>query len=616
MLGFLLALSVGVLAGRSVRAQEVRVQLERGPYYLGETFEVQVIAKDFEDEPAPEVAPGRVDGGGLRFAGVSPSTSTSISIVNGKMTRLHEVTFVYRYALTGTREGTLRVPEFSVTQGATERRTRSFDVEISGVPTSDDFGLEVELPKGPIFVGQKVPIAIEFHIDRARVDDIISYQVVTPMFDVPTLRFLDEPGPENETYLEVQTEAGLLRLPASSREEVIGGRRHVVLRAERTMIALAPEDVRTDPPTAIVTVGKRYRRGLFNQRQPTASAKFMARGLPLEIEVVEVPRQGRPASFAGAVGEGFTIEVAADRSVVQLGEPIQLTLRLRGNGDLSTASLPPLDAEGLFDAALFRLPDEPPPGLVDEDGKTFEVTLRVLDASVREIPALDYSWFDAESRGFETTRSHPVALSVGAAEIVGADAVTRRQDPSTVDPSGERDPRAKGSDELDGSASATARSSSFARSGANLAVERDPVRLLRDERVERSGGPLSVALYGVGLAFFAFALVDRRRRAADPVEVLRIRTLRRARSEVDRALSGAGREEAAELGRVLRELVAALPSEAGAEFDGLIEECDALRFAPSSSPGDGDAFPPDLADRARRFVADRLKAASSPVEEA
>ena len=90
----------------------------------------------------------------------------------------------------------------------------------------------------------------------------------------------------------------------------------------------------------------------------------MTEGEPVRLEVIEVPRSGRPASFAGAVGSGFSLEVSADRSVVQVGEPITLQLHLRGDGDLSSAGLPPFDAEGLFDPTRFRLPDEPPAGRI------------------------------------------------------------------------------------------------------------------------------------------------------------------------------------------------------------------------------------------------------------
>ena len=597
-----------VLGATSVAAQDVRIQVARGPYYVGEPFEVQVIASDFEEEPAPEILAGSIEGGHLRLVGVSPSTSTSISIINGSLSRVHEVTFVYQYEVTGTREGRLELSEFTVAQASTSRSTRSFSLDIGGVPETKNVEIVLELPEGPIFVGQKIPVAIEFRIDRQTQKDLVSYQVHVPLFDSPALRFLDEPPPRTDTRLEVQTSAGVLQLPAVSSERMIRGRAALVVRAERTMIALSADEIRAEAPKVFISEGAGFRRDVFNQRRPTSTAKFMATGRPTRIEVAEVPRTGRPASFAGAVGAGFSLEVDADRSVVQLGEPIMLSFHLRGNGDLSSASLPALDSEGLFDPARFRLPEDSPAGILDDDGKHFEVTLRVLDAGVREIPALAYSWFDAETRRFETTRSQPIALSVGAAEIIGADAVARRDAGVLV-----QDAEAEHRDaSLEPPGEGTERSTKLSLTGADLAVDRDLTRLLRDERAQGQNLAVTLPLYATGVAFLALATVMARRRAMDPRLLERRTALSRADQAISRAFAGSNGGGAAALGRVLRELVAALPSEASAEFDSLIAECDTLRFAPTSDSsaaqaGEGSVVPAELQDRARRLLDDLKK---------
>ena len=598
-------------------AQDVRIQVARGPYYVGEPFEVQVIASDFEEEPPPEISAGSLEGGRLGFVGVSPSTSTSISISNGKFSRVHEVTFVYRYELTGTREGQIRISPFTVSQASTSRSTRNFDLEIRGVPETSNVEIELELPDGPIFVGQKVPIAIEFRIDRQTQRDLVSYRVDVPLFDSPTLRFLDEPPPRTDTHLEIQTDGGVLRLSAVSSERQIHGRPVLVVRAERTMIAISSDEIRAEAPKVFISQGAGFRRDVFNQRRPTSTEKFMTTGRPVRIEVAEVPRAGRPASFAGAVGSGFSLEVDADRSVVQLGEPIMLSFHLRGNGDLSSASLPPLDAEGLFDPTRFRLPEDSPAGILDEDGKHFGVTLRVLDAGVREIPALAYSWFDAETRRFETTRSRPIALSVGAALIIGADAVARRDSTSASVPEGEMQSAAR-SPRLPGDG--VERSTKLSLTGANLAVDRDLTRLLRDERTQGQNLAVTLPLYTAGFVFLVLATVMRRRLAADPSLMERARALARAERAMQRAFALSDGGGAAALGRALRELVAALPSEASPEFDQLIAECDTLRFAPTSKRGaqqaeEGPAVPPALRERARRLIANRMKLDGDSLED-
>ncbi len=605
----MLVLAASLLANATA-AQEVRVQVGRGPHYLGQPIEIQVVASDFEDDPTPEVEAPEVDGGSLRYAGVSDSSSTSITIINGRMNRVREVNFIYRFQLHATREGQIRVPPFRISQGTTTRSTQPISFEIKSVPTTGLVELSLELPEGPIFVGQKVPLEVVLRIDREAQRDLLAYHAVVPLFDLPTLRFLDDPMPDSDTQLEVETAAGTLRLPASSREVREGGRTLLEVRAQRTMIPLANESIEAEAPRVVITRGTRFRRDLFNQRQATASQRLMSQGEPVTLEVIEVPRKGRPPSFAGAVGSGFSLEVSADRSVVQLGEPILLELHLRGDGDLSTASLPPLDAAGLFDPEQFRLPEESPPGIVDDDGKHFEVSLRVLDADVREIPALAYSWFDAESRAFETTHSRPIALSVGAAQVIGAEDVARRVGDDESDAAID----ALGNGRADGDSAARVdtdrvdRGTSLVMSGANLAIDSDPERVLRP-RARPSDAPLLVAAgYGVGLALLVFAFFDQRRRTRDPESLARDRAFASAERDVEAALRRDGDEAAGALGRALRELVAARPELADPEFDALLAECDALRFAPS---GGGGCLPEALASRARDFVASRRRAGAA-----
>lgn len=572
-------------------AQEVQAQIGRGPHYVGEPITLQVVAVDFAEDPTPEIEEPEIRGGTLRFAGVSPSVSSSVSIVNGRMTRSSEVRFVFQYQVIADRTGRLDVPAFRVRQGQTLRTTDPIRLAVQGVPTTGMVDLSVALPDGPIFVGQKVPVAVELRIDREAERDLIEYAATVPLFDAPNLRFLDAPR-NSPNVLEIETAEGTLRLPADVREETVGGRTVLVLRAERTMIALSPEPLRVASPRVVISRGTRFRRDLFGGRQPTSSERLMAEGAPVDLEVIEVPRIGRPPTWSGAVGSGYTLEVATDRSVVQVGEPIVLSFLLRGDGDLSSAGLPPFDAEGFLDPAQFRLPEEPPAGLVDADGKRFEVSLRVLDASVREIPALEYAWFDARTRRFETRRTRPIALSVGAAQIIGADDVTRNAGAGDAGAAGPfRDDAPTAPDR----GSRAEKRDVLTASGANLAIETRAERVLEGSAPVLGTGAEVPALYALSLALLGFAAFDARRRQRDPADVARAGALAAARHGVD------GAADAGALGRVLRELVAARPEAASGDYDALLAECDALRFAPG---GESASLPPALTDRARRFLDD------------
>ena len=106
------------------------------------------------------------------------------------------------------------------------------------------------------------------------------------------------------------------------------------------------------------------------------------------LSVKQIPADRTPESFAGAVGSGFSLTVSADRTVVKVGEPIALHFELRGDGNLETAALPRLDAEGLLPANSFRVAEGEIPGRLEDGAKRFTTTVRVLDPGIQEIPAL------------------------------------------------------------------------------------------------------------------------------------------------------------------------------------------------------------------------------------
>ena len=166
-----------------------------------------------------------------------------------------------------------------------------------------------------------------------------------------------------------------------------------------------------------------------------ATTPALAAGTPLSFEVKPIPLEGRPASFSGAVGSGFSIDVSANRSVVRVGDPISLTLSVPRRWQSGTACPCPhwRRTPGLS-ADLFQIPTEQVAGTFDGNAKQFKVNVRVKDQRVTQIPPIEFSWFDPVKEQFQTTQSKPIALQVMEAQVVSAAdvvAATPAQDPAS-----------------------------------------------------------------------------------------------------------------------------------------------------------------------------------------
>jgi hypothetical protein len=327
-------------------------------------------------------------------------------------------------------------------------------------------------------------------------------------------------------------------------------------------------------------------------------------GKPATLVVKPLPSEGRPESFAGAVGPGYTINVDADRTVVRVGDPIRLDVTLRGQGNLENASLPPLSADGGMDPQRFRLPQGEIPGEAQNGEKRFSVTVRVNDQSVSEIPALAYSWFDPRDQAYHTTRSKPIALRVTEAQVVSAADVVISPKANGNNSSSPEDanngPANNGEAGTGGAASATP---AFTLSGADLSIESSVPLLLSDARNRFGGNSLQWALYGTGLLLVAIALLDRKRRDIPPEIVQRRKTLKKLRSQIDRAAGQPQREAAREIADALRGMVVEVPDFPRDGLQSVLAQCETIVYAPGDASS--EKIDPGLVGQAAT-VADQI----------
>ncbi len=573
-------------------APQVRVQLSAPPHFVNEPIEVQLVAQGFAREPDPDVSI-ESPGARLELLGMSPNVSSSITIIGGRVTRTETVRFVYRYQLVAARPGRYRVGPFRVAQGQLAASAAALTLDVSAVPASDRLRIRLVLPETPIYPGQRVPIGIEWSIAAELRERLHRYRIRSPLFDrSDVFRFLDAETAPGSAELTLETAAGQVSLPAEIRTERIGEVEFFVVTAERTLVPLTPGTFDVGAASVVVDVITHWRRDFFAGRVPERVRKQRAEDLPRRLVVREIPTQGRPPGFAGAVGRGFTLEVSADRSVVQVGDPIQLTFVLRGDGNLESAGLPESIAAMGLSAQEFRLPSGEVDGAVAEGAKTFSIAVRALAESVSEIPPLRYAYFDPEAGKFMAARSRPIALSVRPASLVTA------QDVVTADPAGAAQLGAQATPLPPPGQAAAA----LTLVGANLSIVREPELLLGASRAAL-GSPFVIALYAASLVLVGLAMAWRRRADVEPEALERRKALRRERGRIARA---AGLPPSRALGTIAEALRAMVRQSVGPrpeQLDQFLAECDAVIFA----PGGGGEEPLDPAFQRRALeLADAL----------
>ncbi len=600
--GFVALLAIAGLAiavAPAVRAQDVQVAVDPGPHYVGDAISIRLTARGFEEQPTPQAAAPDPPSGSLEFAGVSPSVSQSITIINGQITRKRDVTHVFQLRFVPSRPGRVVVGPFRVTQGAIQIESPSVRLSVESVPSSDNVSVALELPKGPVYVGERISVRVEFTLEKGLQQNVLSYELRAPLFDQQQQFRILEPDGAGDTKVVLQTEAGAQELLGTTRSIRRDGRVFVVVSLERTVVPLIAGSHVLPAATLSVQEGVRWRRDFFGGRRATHVRRWRAEDRVRTLEVRSIPAADRPASFAGAIGSGFTLDVAADRTVVQVGDPIRLTFSLRGDG-LETARLPVLDAPGLLPGRLFRVPTGDLTGEIVGEAKRFQAVVRVLEEQVEEIPALAYSWFDPSSGKYQTTHSRPIALAVRSAEVIGA-----------ADVQGDTELGSAAQQEMDTAAAseqgpARVRARSFALTGADLAIERNPAKLLATRGQAWSGPWVVGSLYGSALLLIPLAVWQRRRLDVDPALAERRRVVAAELRRVERAGGSPAAEVLATLSSALRQMLAQVPAAASPELDAFLGECDARSYAPEEQLQTIDGAFLERAVRLARDVAEQV----------
>ncbi len=146
------------------------------------------------------------------------------------------------------------------------------------------------------------------------------------------------------------------------------------------------------------------------------SAPQTVSSAPLDITVKPVPAQGKPASYYGAVGTGYTMQAKLDRQQTQAGEAVTFSVTVQGPGNLKTTAdleLPQITGLTAYPAApqADYLPDN-----TARSYKTFKTVLVPASSGTYTIPAVAWSYFDPQAAAYKTLYTQPLTLTVLAAK--------------------------------------------------------------------------------------------------------------------------------------------------------------------------------------------------------
>mgnify|MGYP000880651341 CR=1 FL=1 len=288
--------------------------------------------------------------------GPSTSTSSSVQIINGQVSR--EVSYTFSYILSARREGSFTIPPATISFNGKQYTSNPVTVQVQaggqaapgGQGSSSQQGsqqktsgeevdvfLRAEVNNSSPYIGEQVIISYKLYFNN-QIAGHDGFQKISsfPGFWVKNLF---------PNQREIPTTTENFRGKQYNVAEV---RRFAIFPQRAGAIEIQPQE--SEITVRLRTESKRktsdpffdsfFNDPFFSSRYSDISKKLSSNSLTINVK--PHPTKDRPENFSGAVGK-FTLQSQIDKTEVKANEPISIKLTVTGSGNIELFDLPRIE---------------------------------------------------------------------------------------------------------------------------------------------------------------------------------------------------------------------------------------------------------------------------------
>ncbi|NLA74318.1 MAG: protein BatD [Deltaproteobacteria bacterium] len=400
----------------------VRTALERTEVYTGETFIFQLQISGSDNPEEPDLS--HLEGFRVQFASGSQNSSSSISIINGQMTREEKKGYVFNYRLTPLKTGTLAIPSIEVKAGSMTARTEPVAVVARKPAETEDFKLRLTLSKESCYTGEPVILTVTWYIGK----NVNDFNFNLPLLNDKRFTFANPEVDTNSGKKLYRIQLGNSEAIGEESEGVLDGKRYATISFKKVLIPERAGNIPIEQATVTCSALTGYSRrsndpfssffddDFFGSSRRAVYSTVVVPSNTLLLRVLDLPSEGKPAVFFGHTGN-YRLEASASPTTVSIGDPITFVIRVTGPSYLDNVDIPPLNREPAF-VKDFRIPDERAGAEIKGSEKIFTHTIRPLNSDVKDIPPFELPYFDTEKGKYLVARTAPIPLTVNETKVV------------------------------------------------------------------------------------------------------------------------------------------------------------------------------------------------------
>jgi len=355
--------------------------------------------------------------------GPQTSTSTSMSIINGNVTRSAE--YSYTFILRADKTGTFEIPAGSIivkgkrldsnkltiqviptdvtnsTQGAQQQQSQSGtqQTQVDAALSDEDLFVTVTANKTEAY--QDEPILL-----TTRIYTRVNLESISDLKHPDLKSFIvEELMTQNSIQWDVQNVNGKTYNTGILNQRVLYPQTSGKIYIEPTSIEFMVRQKQTRQSYSIFDS--------FFDNYRTVKKRVNSKGLNINVKPLPTPR---PSSFSGVVGD-IDFNVTASKTDAKTNDGITIKTTISGTGNIRFAGNPQIKYPTDFDVFDPKITNNITQTIQGGKGnRTIETLIIPRHAGTFEIPAVEYSYFNHATGTYKTLRSRPITIKVDRGE--------------------------------------------------------------------------------------------------------------------------------------------------------------------------------------------------------
>lgn len=375
---------------------------------VGEQFQVSYeLNGDGKDFKSPNFTNFEIIGGPFT------STSSSVQIINGSVSRTNTQTFSFH--LRAIKEGVFTIPSASIT--VDRKKITSEPCEINVVASASYTGNRNSNTNTSTADNNKKDVFLKATPNKSKVYQgeqiLLTYNIYTTI-PISQLSVSKSPSYSGFWTKDISDNDGSLQLSST----IIDGQQYNVATIKEIVLFPQKSGSLTIEPLDITCLAQiKQQRQRSNNYDPFedffgdimgtsyTNVKKEIKSQPITIEIMPLPTTNKPNSFKGAVGQ-FTFTSKIDKNELKVNEAFTLTLTVSGKGNIELLELPrpvfPPDFE-VYDPKVSTTVKNNALGIYGSKKAEYIIIPRVAgDFTLNDI---EFSYFNPSSKKYETLKS-------------------------------------------------------------------------------------------------------------------------------------------------------------------------------------------------------------------